>query len=520
MAISFPTSPANNQIYSANTKSWIWTGNAWKAISSTNGVGVVRSSARLVTVATAGQTIITTPAYIQGANQVSVFINGVKQYNTDFDETTNTSITLVNAASLGDSILTEVNGYTGGSTISINTPSITDAILNANYYPLISPSNSGSITVLNTSSPNFSFNPTTGVLSVPTIKFTDNTTITTSFLPTSSYANGAFLQANSAAIYANGAFIQANAAFLRANNSLNANTGGTVTGNLTLSTAGSILIQNTQASTTTTTGALIVSGGIGVAGNVTAGNLVSSIITTTAGSNANVAIDPDGTGYFVVTSATPTVFANTTASTSNVTGSVVFSGGVGISGNVYSGNHVIIGTGTINYNPATTTGAGLNVTAANTQGGIGYSDFLKVTNTSAGSTNANKSFRLNSTGGIEIVDSAYTATIFSLTDAGALTATTVTSSSDENLKENITTIKNPIDTIKKLRGVEYDWRDNNQHSMGVVAQELEKILPYLVHETDNGKSVMYSNMIGLLIEAIKEQQKQIDELKSIIHKNN
>jgi len=102
---------------------------------------------------------------------------------------------------------------------------------------------------------------------------------------------------------------------------------------------------------------------------------------------------------------------------------------------------------------------------------------------------------------------------------GTLSSTVVTATSDENLKNNIVTITNAIDTVKKLRGVEYDWRDNGHHSMGLVAQELEKVLPYLVHENENVKSVMYSNMIGLLIEAIKEQQIQIDELKGKINGN-
>ena len=75
---------------------------------------------------------------------------------------------------------------------------------------------------------------------------------------------------------------------------------------------------------------------------------------------------------------------------------------------------------TISYAPATTSGYGIIVNAANTQGGTGYSDFLKVTNTSGGATNPNKSFRLNSTGGIEIINSAYTSTLFSLSDAGAM----------------------------------------------------------------------------------------------------
>lgn len=84
-----------------------------------------------------------------------------------------------------------------------------------------------------------------------------------------------------------------------------------------------------------------------------------------------------------------------------------------ITGNLTIGNRVIVNT-------PTGANTGLNVNGANTQGGTGYSDFLRVTNTSGGATNPNKSFRLNSTGGIEILNSTYTTTIFSLTDAGGL----------------------------------------------------------------------------------------------------
>jgi len=75
----------------------------------------------------------------------------------------------------------------------------------------------------------------------------------------------------------------------------------------------------------------------------------------------------------------------------------------------------------ITYNPSATTGAALFLTGKDSQGGTGYFDFLKATNTTSGATNPNKSFRLNSTGNLEIINSAYTAIIFSLTDAGAVT---------------------------------------------------------------------------------------------------
>jgi hypothetical protein len=89
---------------------------------------------------------------------------------------------------------------------------------------------------------------------------------------------------------------------------------------------------------------------------------------------------------------------------------------------------------------------------------------------------------------------------------------TVTANSDKKLKENIKTIESALDKVKNLRGVEYDRKDNGEHQIGVIAQEVEKIIPEVVYG-DETKSVAYGNLVGLLIEAIKEQQKEIDELK-------
>lgn len=75
---------------------------------------------------------------------------------------------------------------------------------------------------------------------------------------------------------------------------------------------------------------------------------------------------------------------------------------------------------TVTYNPGSATGYAVATTGKDTQGGIGYFDFLKVTNTTSGATNPNKSLRLNSTGSIEIINSAYTSTLMLLSDAGAM----------------------------------------------------------------------------------------------------
>ena len=90
----------------------------------------------------------------------------------------------------------------------------------------------------------------------------------------------------------------------------------------------------------------------------------------------------------------------------------------------------------------------------------------------------------------------------------------VTAYSDERLKENIKPIGNAVDKVKQLRGVTYDWKETGKASVGVIAQEVEAVFPELVVENEEYKSVDYGKLTSVLIEAIKEQQAQIDELKA------
>jgi hypothetical protein len=98
-------------------------------------------------------------------------------------------------------------------------------------------------------------------------------------------------------------------------------------------------------------------------------------------------------------------------------------------------------------------------------------------------------------------------------------------SSDKRLKDNITPISNPIKKILQIGGYTFDWNENQNtyegHDVGVIAQEVEKIMPQVVETRENGyKAVRYEKIVPLLIEAIKDQQKQIDELKNIIKNAN
>jgi len=94
---------------------------------------------------------------------------------------------------------------------------------------------------------------------------------------------------------------------------------------------------------------------------------------------------------------------------------------------------------------------------------------------------------------------------------GIVTATDYNSASDIRLKENIQKIDNPIDKIIRIEGVTFDWKSSNKSSMGVIAQNIEKVLPQLVNGEDS-KTVNYNGIIGLLIECVKTQQEQIDNL--------
>jgi hypothetical protein len=96
--------------------------------------------------------------------------------------------------------------------------------------------------------------------------------------------------------------------------------------------------------------------------------------------------------------------------------------------------------------------------------------------------------------------------------------------SDERLKENIEVIENPIDKIKDLKGVTFNYKKDGSKSTGLIAQDLEKVLPEAVYtsktigdeineeESEEHLAIRYGNTVGLLVEAIKEQQEQIETL--------
>ena len=96
---------------------------------------------------------------------------------------------------------------------------------------------------------------------------------------------------------------------------------------------------------------------------------------------------------------------------------------------------------------------------------------------------------------------------------GSLYATgDITAYSDARLKRNVSTVEDALELVDNMRGVWYTMGDKDR--VGVIAQEIEQVLPQVVVTGDDGyKSVAYGNIVGVLIEAIKELKREVDRLK-------
>ena len=100
---------------------------------------------------------------------------------------------------------------------------------------------------------------------------------------------------------------------------------------------------------------------------------------------------------------------------------------------------------------------------------------------------------------------------------GVVTATDFNSTSDARLKTNVQVIDDPLDKIVRIDGVSFNWIKDNKPSMGVIADNIQEVLPELVSGSDP-KTVNYNGLIGLLIEVVKNQQTQIDSLNDRLSK--
>ena len=144
-------------------------------------------------------------------------------------------------------------------------------------------------------------------------------------------------------------------------------------------------------------------------------------------------------------------------------------------------------------------------------------NFINVTDDTT--TNASRYIIFaNGTSGA-ITEQVSSTKLFFNPSTGLLTSTDYNSSSDKRLKKNIKTVESALDKVIALRGVSFNWEEGGAKSIGLIAQESEKVIPEIVLQDENGYlGIKYNNLIGVLVEAIKEQQEQINTLKKLIEK--
>ena len=294
--------------------------------------------------------------------------------------------------------------------------------------------------------------------------------------------------------------------------------------------AASQVIPNQAAYTLTSDGTDFVvtnnEGGPQIGSTLTLSSSLSVVGITNTGaltvnpSNANVSITPTGSGTITLTSGTTGTMDNiniggttrgsanftsvnangdlvttsSTGSSSTSTGALRVSGGAGIAGNVYAGGNVV-------------------------SGGYGqFSGTMAVQSTTGSSSYSSGALVVG--GGVGIGGALYVSSVINCGND-----ITAWYSSDRNLKTKITPIGNALNKIDKIGGYNFDWNqlaldlypDRKVNDIGVIAQEIEEVLPEAVIKRDNGYlAVNYEKIVPLLIQGIKELSAEVASLKARI----
>jgi hypothetical protein len=253
------------------------------------------------------------------------------------------------------------------------------------------------------------------------------------------------------------------------------------------------------------------------------GTVVGTLTNTGNGLNLDGGVVTNGNSSFgtasvSVTSVTGSLRVSGSLTTIGESTATSFNGAINATNGVISGSSqitlilptgVVSGSSQIAYASISSIPAGI----------VSGSSQVTLSSTTGGGTASNVQF--NSLG----IGMAASATAGRIDASGDVVAY---STSDKNFKENITPIENPIEKIRMISGNTYDWKADMKefhgfegNDVGVIAQEIEAVLPQLVTTRETGyKAVKYDKLVALLIEGMKAQQNQIDNLTIEIEKLN
>jgi hypothetical protein len=293
----------------------------------------------------------------------------------------------------------------------------------------------------------------------------------------------------------------ANAAFLAANAVTSTDTTQNNSITVALNTANAAFLRANTPSHVANSAASYANSAFAAANAATATDTTQNTNITSAASYANSAF---------ATANSASIYANAAFTSSNTKATIAspsFTGNVGIGTASPDANLTVNGAASFAAGTALLPSiaragdlnTGIYFPAADTIGFVeGGTEIMRITSTgNVGIGNTNPTEKLHVTGNI-------------------LASENITAYSDKRIKKDIKKIENALEKVKFITGVLYKRTDLNDDRVytGVIAQEVEAVLPEVVFESNNLKTVAYGNMIGLVIEAIKEQQTQIDELKN------
>jgi len=230
------------------------------------------------------------------------------------------------------------------------------------------------------------------------------------------------------------------------------------------------------------------------------GNLTSAMVTTALGFTPYNSTNPSGyiTASGSITGSSGSCTGNAATATRWATGRTI-----ALTGDVTGTSGSFDGSGNLSF----------AATLANS--GVTAGTYLKVTVDAKGRVTAGSSMTSGDvTGALGFTPANKAGESFtgSISVSGTITATgDVTAFSDARLKTDMETVSDALDRVRKLRGVTFSRRDTGSRGIGLVAQELAPIVPEAVMTHDDGlMSVAYGNLVGLLIEAVKELAEHID----------
>lgn len=322
-----------------------------------------------------------------------------------------------------------------------------------------------------------------------------NTTITgfvnaTSNINALSHSVGSSFVANQSGVFLTGmveaADLHVNSYFIANTTQVTIASGVSLSANGSIGTGGQVLTSNGSSVYWDTIPVGNTSGAVNVDAQYSWTNLHVFSANVHLNGNTNVTNSVSITGNLTISN-TVSVTGNITFSNATTfSGNVTFSNNIIANGSVGTNGQVLTSNGTTVYWASAGGGTSIAITANNTDTATYY---LPMSNSSTGTW----------------ANGVVSNTLYYVPATGTLNATVFNSLSDREKKENITNISDAIEIIQALNGVRFDWKNNHQPSAGLIAQDVEKVMPELVY-TDpatGDKSLNYSGVIAVLVEAIK-----------------